>query len=54
MLDGERVTLFLDDDDFAADPAALAAEVVQVNSARSKTPNVGAKRGGTVLRDDSA
>jgi len=44
MLDGERVTLFLDDDDFAADPAALAAEVVQVNSARSKTPNGHANR----------
>jgi len=40
MLDGERVTMFLDDDDFAAAPDAVAAEVVRVNDARRKTPNV--------------
>jgi hypothetical protein len=39
MLDGERVTLFLDDDDFASSTDALVAEIVACNAARSKTPN---------------
>ena len=40
MLDGERVTLFLDDDDFAAAPDTVAADVVRLNGARREPPNV--------------
>jgi len=39
MTDGARVTLFLDDYDFAAAPETVAAEILQINNERQNPPN---------------